>query len=361
MTKALTLFFIFFTVLLAKAEHYTAGSGAWAAEGVWHANDIPPTTIPNNHTRNKIRIVANHEVSLPSKLTVNKNGGFTLEIFGQLTLDALDAKNNLIIIVHPTGKLFITHDMTVDNQLDITVHTGGFFTVGGNIVLHNNASIAVDGYLQANALIGHNTQTNNLSGNGTVVLNQVSGINFEGFGGTIIVDGITLPIELLSFQATTLSDRVQLKWSTASEINNMGFEIERLYNGLWVPIGFINGHYNHNGILNYSFIDYAPNSGTNYYRLKQIDYDGAFEYFGPVAANVGSNLYELKIQTIREGNQVRVYLPFDGTGLLEVFDLHGRLLNSESIAYSTILSLPRGIFILRFTIWGETYTHKTSH
>lgn len=103
-----------------------------------------------------------------------------------------------------------------------------------------------------------------------------------------------LPVELTTFAATTHAKGVKLNWSTATEVNNYGFEIERNIIGNWTKIGFVNGHGNSNSPKDYSFVDKSAIVGEVSYRLKQIDTDGAFEY-SDVVTVTSTNLakYEL--------------------------------------------------------------------
>jgi photosystem II stability/assembly factor-like uncharacterized protein len=100
----------------------------------------------------------------------------------------------------------------------------------------------------------------------------------------------TIPVELSSFTAETGDNTVVLNWSTATETNNNGFEIERkLKNQEWVTIGFVQGKGTTTEIQNYNYIDdysLLPYEGTVLYRLKQIDYDGTFEYSKQLAVNL---------------------------------------------------------------------------
>ena len=98
----------------------------------------------------------------------------------------------------------------------------------------------------------------------------------------------TLPIELLNFNATALNnDQVKLDWQTASEINNDYFTIERSENGLiWKELAMVNGAGNSSQMLNYNTVDENPYSEVSYYRLKQTDYDGSFEYSKVVSVNL---------------------------------------------------------------------------
>ncbi len=98
-----------------------------------------------------------------------------------------------------------------------------------------------------------------------------------------------LPVELSSFTVNVIDDIVQLHWRTETEINNYGFYIERSAENLdWLALGFVEGHGNSNSPKQYNFIDTDINqSGTYYYRLKQIDNDGTFEYLDVITVIVG--------------------------------------------------------------------------
>ncbi|MDX2305579.1 MAG: LamG-like jellyroll fold domain-containing protein [Microscillaceae bacterium] len=104
-----------------------------------------------------------------------------------------------------------------------------------------------------------------------------------GLTGTEFVlsgeDG-ALPISLIRFDARPYDDRsVILEWSTAAEVNNQYFELERSTDGLrFDPIGRIDGAGNSNQVLDYEFIDREPLPGLNYYRLRQVDIDGRFSF-----------------------------------------------------------------------------------
>jgi len=88
-----------------------------------------------------------------------------------------------------------------------------------------------------------------------------------------------LPIELLSFDARCHTGKIELTWSTATEINNDYFTIERSYDGInYSIVGNVEGAGNSSEILHYSFWDQSSMEGTIYYRLKQTDYNGQFQY-----------------------------------------------------------------------------------
>lgn len=95
---------------------------------------------------------------------------------------------------------------------------------------------------------------------------------------SITVSGI-VPVELASFKAAGTQNGVVLTWETASETNNLGFEIERSRdNNVFNTIGFVNGNRTTTERSIYTFLDKAVTNGKYYYRLKQIDFNGNYEY-----------------------------------------------------------------------------------
>ncbi len=101
------------------------------------------------------------------------------------------------------------------------------------------------------------------------------------------------PVQLVSFSADVEDLTVKLKWETATEVNNYGFQVERKKKrgeSEWVNIGFVEGHGNSNSSKNYKFIDTDRLSGRVSYRLKQIDIDGQYEYSDIIEVNLTSDL-----------------------------------------------------------------------
>jgi hypothetical protein len=99
-----------------------------------------------------------------------------------------------------------------------------------------------------------------------------------------------LPIELLTFSGENQPNAVELKWATALEINNDYFTVERSTDGSnFEAILTVNGAGSSNNVQNYVALDHDPVTGIAYYRLKQTDYDGQFEYSGTIAVEFAAN------------------------------------------------------------------------
>ncbi|OJJ22322.1 hypothetical protein BKI52_06465 [marine bacterium AO1-C] len=111
----------------------------------------------------------------------------------------------------------------------------------------------------------------------------VSGINYIALDNIAFAQ-LSLPVSLLEFNVTQQNNQVLLRWITASELNNAGFEVQRSTDSKhWENLGFIKGKGTTQTINNYQFNDHHPLLGINYYRLKQNDFDGTFEY-SPIKA-----------------------------------------------------------------------------
>ena len=96
-----------------------------------------------------------------------------------------------------------------------------------------------------------------------------------------------VPVELTSFAASVTGTNVNLSWITASELNNQGFQVERSTDSnQWEQIGFVEGKGTSTDMNYYSYTDSKLNEGIYYYRLKQVDFDGTFEYSSVVEATV---------------------------------------------------------------------------
>lgn len=145
-----------------------------------------------------------------------------------------------------------------------------------------------------------------------------------------------LPVELSQFSAATSGYQVNLFWRTETEVNNYGFEIERMQierndNGVsheaWKTISFVQGHGNSNAAKSYNYTDKNLPAGKYRYRLKQIDTDGAFEYSHSVSVTVsetGFVLYGSYPNPFNASAVIQYYLPHEEFVLLQIFDVLGR-------------------------------------
>jgi hypothetical protein len=145
--------------------------------------------------------------------------------------------------------------------------------------------------------------------------------------------GSPLPVELNSFTASSDGKNIILNWQTATEVNNYGFNVERVVETLptmslqWIKIGFVQGHGNSNSQKSYSFEDKNPKSGKVDYRLKQMDTNGKYEYSKVVEIDVKIPvIFELKQNFPNPFNPETVIsyqLPTAGNVTLKVYNILG--------------------------------------
>jgi hypothetical protein len=173
-----------------------------------------------------------------------------------------------------------------------------------------------------------------------------------------------LPIELLTFTAKyNGNNAVDLKWATATEINNDYFTIERSLDAIsFKPINTVDGAGNSTIILNYSDVDKNPNKGLNYYRLKQTDFNGKTSYSPIVSVDVQS-IFSASIYPNPVTSELHIKLSTDSKepANFEIINLQGVTLDktkvqiSEEGVYSIDLqSYAAGAYILKATVGNET-------
>lgn len=138
------------------------------------------------------------------------------------------------------------------------------------------------------------------------------------------------PVELASFTSNVNNNNVTLSWSTVSEENNSGFDIERnsLSTG-WNKVGFVQGNGTTNNPQSYSYSDNSLNSGRYSYRLKQIDYNGNYKYYdlqNEVVIGVPAKfaLSQNYPNPFNPTTNISYELAIDGFVSLKIFDISGR-------------------------------------
>ena len=141
-----------------------------------------------------------------------------------------------------------------------------------------------------------------------------------------------VPVELLAFTASVNNSEVQLLWSTTSELNNQGFEIERSLNtqANFIKIGFVKGNGTSTEVNNYSYIDRPELTGVQkiYYRLKQIDNNGTSSYSNVVTIDInipnGFVLNQNYPNPFNPSTKISYSLASDAFVLLKVYDFIGK-------------------------------------
>ncbi len=267
------------------------------------------------------------------------------------------------------------HACMDDNIGRANIQITGSFTLSTTYTLANNA----DYFITTN---GHSVSWNpSLSifsgGNGNTSISITTPVETEIYDnnsaptiqGNLIPLGnfdALLPIELSFFKATLDNHQnTLLIWQTASEINNERFQIERSSDGrTFKTIGETAGAGNSSELRDYQFTDERPLIGKNYYRIKQIDFDGSFDYSPIEIINLSTNS-EISIYPSVTNAQVNVKLPTGASGdaIVRVFSLDGQILfmqnkPSEELQFVDLSRFTPGQYFIQVFSENKTATQR---
>lgn len=240
---------------------------------------------------------------------------------------------------------------------DLTAYGAFTFTIQGNGSLSFNGSDQLN-LAAGSVLIIENTSNTaalQVSGAGTNIRLTIGSTTYTGsqFASIIAAGGADqngiLPIELLSFSSSLNKDeQVELIWETLSEYNNSHFDIEHSSDGFnFENIGRVSGAGHSSNSRNYEFLHSLPNQGLNYYRLKQVDYDGNYEYLNTIVQELSSStFFVLNYQTYSI-----LSFKLKQPAQLLILDFSGRTINSSALqAGEQILNLSdlhKGKYLIR--------------
>ncbi len=220
------------------------------------------------------------------------------------------------------------------------------------------------------------------AGSGTT--NSVTYVQFDGItsfsGGTggwgFSSPGAGLPVKLISFTATGIKEEyVKLDWSTAVEVNNMGFEVERSEDGqTFTKLGWVQGHDNSTERIDYSYNDKTAAQGVQYYyRLKQIDNGNVGFEYSPIATAKLHTTEQSKVGDFvpnpsKDKSKIDVFVTKSQTIEASVYDLTGKLVSKYTLelnkGYNTIeittSELPNSTYVVGFMLDDQRVTKRLS-
>lgn len=177
----------------------------------------------------------------------------------------------------------------------------------------------------------------------------------------------TLPVKLTSFTAQAGNYGVLLKWTTQTETENSHFDILRTTDKDkdFETIASVKGKGTIATSSNYSFRDQAPLPGINYYKLRQVDYNGATVYSDVVFANAAIDKSKISIATNKEALEFSIYSLSRGKSEISLININGSTIKQEKIhlekgfnRFQCYNNLPSGVYIVKVISSGELINEK---
>lgn len=238
-----------------------------------------------------------------------------------------------------TGDVILPLDVAVWHQFTSTyIHTGPAATITLEIVNRNTSSTMNDFFLD------------DISFKQATIINQ-----------SIRVPACPnpLPVVLMNFEGTKFANFNALTWLTSSEKNNDHFVIERSADGEdFTAIGTVEGHSSSSVPSIYEFIDEQPLNGTNYYRLKQVDFDGSFSYSKAIAIHNSREVDIFIYPNPSSGSFNIRLLAAEQPYKLTIIDTEGRTVYEKSgdtvPSYIESGGLSSGVYFVQFNLYNDT-------
>lgn len=352
MKKTSTLLLLF--TISIYSQTFLNGSFEINTSGAWCNYNLANTTFNALMTNNTAYGTANEtDIMIDGCYVVGiPNGTYAVGIAGWPQDEiALRLSAPLVAGNSYTMSFWVRADINFRPRGDIEIGLSTTNTTFGTLINTSTTVAAAWAYRSFSFIAPNNGQfitVRNIS-DGVVHWNHIDHFVF----------GSPLPVELIDFSVEQQEHLVNIRWSTASEINNDYFTVERSNDAVnYDELTRVKGAGNSNNELQYETKDMLPYNGISYYRLKQTDYDGTYKYSDPISVNF-TNQSDLSIFP----NPTLDYIQIENYTSIEHVQLSnswGEIILDESKPSQAIsLShLPAGVYYMTITYNGAISTKK---
>ena len=258
------------------------------------------------------------------------------------------------VVLFSTGKITIYYNSLTEVNSSTTGIENADGTVGLEVAynsnyIHNNLALQISA--EPDWLIVNNISGTIYNANSAVVevTFQSGDYTFGSYTADIVISSndpvtpqyvisvtmeiVPLPVELANFTAFQNNEAIILNWTTATEINNSGFEIQKKLKGEdWQVVTFVEGKGNSAEPSNYSYSDPLERKGIYSYRLKQIDYDGGISFSSEVEINIEGpenySLFQNYPNPFNPNTKIKFAVPFKSSVKLHIYNSLGELVTT---------------------------------
>ena len=306
----LTLLAFLFSVSIFATKITAISNADWNSASTWNLNRKPQ----NNDS---IYIPAGIIVQVQNNIPLNN---VFLQVSGKLDLD--------------NGKL------SLDNNSHVEVKSGGYILSQSNsdqIIIGNTFKFKGNG-------------NNNLVG-GPSYADASTGTYPNGF---LLFS--TLPVTFNSLTVAKAGNNIIVKWSTSQEFNNNNFEVQRSFDGnSWTVISIVMGMGTSGTATQYAYTDKTMKAPVAYYRIRQVDIDGQFEYSAIKVISGSETIKAAKIYAAGNNIQIEFQAGLKNNLAVRLFNMNGQLIAQQNYQQSSYniamknINVNKGIYIVQVT------------
>lgn len=337
------------SVAMAQCDcvYTSTGDGDWDDASTWNAVAGPggggcDGDYPGENRDNDCVIIASDDAVTLSGLTL------TLGEVNLISRADWNITGGAEVIVGPAPSGGVA--LNLENQADIQLSGSSTLLIDGNVAAANNGNIDVLGGSDNNfGVLGC------LPANRRGILSDgdltwcIDASPATGCDTSEDSDGGTpdntacdllgpLPVSMVYFSYNLSANSVELVWGTVSEEYNDYFQIEKSADGVaFEPIGTVKGMGTTQQAQDYSFTDYELFPGLNYYRLKQVDYDGKASYSDVIGFRVGDEDRPAKVWA--QNHTLSVDLPALDQASIQVYNVMGKLVHAKTVSTKAVNTL----------------------
>jgi hypothetical protein len=252
-------FFLIVLRLTAATSYYSRQAGAFTTNTTWSTSSHNGSAAASAPCACACSVSGNNYFEIDHVVSIGCNLSFT---------------GNPTVVIRSGGSLNVTGNASVSGSVTFDIQAGGVVNITGDFsVTGGGGSVNVDGVM---------TVGGNVAINGSYPVCGTGMITYSGSlsGSGNVCNAVTvLPVTWLDVSTSYINGRPEISWSTGSEINSSYFDVERSKDGnLYKVFYTVAGAGNSTTQHSYTCIDDSPGIGICYYRIRQVDFDGRFEY-----------------------------------------------------------------------------------